>query len=302
MKTKILKRIVDNKYVIFIILFCLLIVVAISILSTGDKTDPISNIADNLHLNVWDWLALIVAFLSLVVSVMTWHSQNETRKNTAIVSSEELQDKLSGYYHSLIRNVINLYSLHIKMDLNNWESYPSEDYMWKMKLTEIDENNISIRLVYGDRFHKIQNFNELIRFFNYSIDATIAHLKQDTLNKGVRKRDIYNLKSMVWLISEHLSNTMNSLFPEDKSHNQNKIRNILTESIGRWYTGIASNQNKLDDNGSYFQDIDSQRFLNDIFNENIDLKNKFLANLKSVIHHHLSKRSDGYDRIPLIDF
>lgn len=302
MKTKILKRIVDNKYVIFIILFCLLIVIAINILSTGDKTDPISNIADNLHLNVWDWLALIVAFLSLVVSVMTWHSQNETRKNTAIVSSEELQDKLSGYYHSLIRNVINLYSLHIKMDLNNWESYPSEDYMWKMKLTEIDENNISIRLVYGDRFHKIQNFNELIRFFNYSIDATIAHLKQDTLNKGVRKRDIYNLKSMVWLISEHLSNTMNSLFPEDKSHNQNKIRNILTESIGRWHTGIASNQNKLDDNGSYFQDIDSQRFINDIFNENIDLKNRFLANLKSVIYHHLSKRSDGYDRIPLIDF
>lgn len=302
MKTKILKRIADNKYVIFIILFCLLIVIAISILSTGDKTDPISNIADNLHLNVWDWLALIVAFLSLVVSVMTWHSQNETRKNTAIVSNEELQDKLSGYYHSLIRNVINLYSLHIKMDLNNWESYPSEDYMWKMKLTEIEENNISIRLVYGDRFHKIQNFNELIRFFNYSIDATIAHLKQDTMNKGVRKRDIYNLKSMIWLISEHLSNTMNSLFPEDKSHNQNKIRNILTESIGRWYAGVASNKNKLDDNGSYFQDIDSQKFINDIFNENADLRNRFLANLKSVILHHLSIRSDGYDRIPLIDF
>lgn len=201
MKNKqIIKKVADNKYAIFIMLFCLFIIIAISILSTGDKTDPISNIADNLHLNVWDWLALIVAFLSLVVSVMTWHSQNETRKNTAIVSSAELQDKLSGYYHSIIRNVINLYSLNIKMDLCDWESYPSEDYMWKMELNEIDENSISIRLVYGDRFHKLQNLNELIRFFNFSIDATVAHLKQNNLNKDTRKRDICNLKSMIWLI------------------------------------------------------------------------------------------------------
>lgn len=188
------------------------------------------------------------------------------------------------------------------MDLNNWESYPSKDYMWKMKLTEIDENNISIRLVYGDRFHKIQSFNELISFFNFSIDATVAHLKQNTLNKDTRKRDIYNLKTMIWLIAEHLSSTMNSLFQEGINTNKNKIRNTLTESINKWYAGVRANQHILDNVEHYFRDIDNQRFINDIFNDNIVLKDKFLANLKSIILYHLTKRADGFDRIPLIDF
>lgn len=72
---------------------------------------------------------------------------------------------------------------------------------------------------------------------------------------------------------------MNSLFPEDICQNQNKIRNTLTESISKWYDGVASHQNKLENDDSYFLEIESQRFISDIFNDNIVLKNRLLANL-----------------------
>lgn len=289
----------DGKYTILTVLIVSFVVILIIKFSSGKHDDPIKNIADNLHINGWDWIALIVALFSLVVSVMAWRSQDETRKNTAIVSKKELRDKLAGYYHSVIRNVVNLYSLYIAMELNDWDSYPSEEYMWKMKLTEFDEDKISVRLVYGDRFHKIQNLNELIRFFNLHVDASIVHLKNGNLDMDIRIRDVNNLKSMIWLIAKHLSDTMDQLFPYGKDgKNKIKIKDNLIGSVDLWYGGIDQSHLPSMKYESFLRDIESKQFIDYIFKS--DEKHDFLHKLKSVIIYHLSKTKDGYDRIPLI--
>lgn len=304
MNKALLRKIAAHKFKLLGIVSSILLVISISILATGEKEDPISNIAANLHLNIWDWLALIVAFMSFVVSFMTWHSQNETMKNTAIIGKEELQDKLAGSYHSLIRNVVNLYSLYIKLDQNEWKSYPSEEYMWKMKLTEFDENSISVRLVYGDRFHKIQNLNELIRFFNMHVDAAVLHLKNGTMGLDVKKRDLIGLNAMIWLIASHLSLTMANLFPRNGSReNYTKIRTNIKECLNQWYDGIekATTSIPIDNYKSLFGDIGNQPFVKNLFNDRSDEKADFIKKISSVIVFHLSKRPDGYDRIPLIE-
>lgn len=303
MYKKLLRKISAHKFKLLGIVSSILLIISVSILATGEKEDPISNIATNLHLNIWDWLALIVAFMSFIVSSMTWYSQNETMKNTAIIGKEELQDKLAGSYHSLIRNVVNLYSLYIKLDQDEWKSYPSEEYMWKIKLTEFDENSISVRLVYGDRFYKIQNLNELIRFFNMHVDAAILHLKNGAIELDVKKRDLTGLNAMIWLIANHLSLTMVNLFPSDNgSENYAKIRTNIKECINQWYNGIdkATASIPLDNYKSMFSDIENHPFVKSLYKDRSDDKADFIMKISSVIAFHLSKRPDGYDRIPLI--
>lgn len=285
----------NHKYTAIIGLIVITPVIFILWLSYGNETNPASNIAKNLNLNPWDWLTLMIAFISLGVAVLTLFSQNETRKNTAIVSNKQLKDKFSGYYNSLIRNVVSLYPLQIKMNLNNWESYPSEDYMWKMKLSEIEENNISIKLVY-EVYHRIQSFNELVRFYNYSVDATVLHLKKDYLSKDIRKKEIDNLISMIWFISSRLLENMDELFQYDKKSIRNIIGSSLYNSIENLHKDLIKDQTVPINFHSCFQEIKTNPFLNEIFMGDQRFPD-FLNNLTAIISFRLSK-----DSITLIPF
>lgn len=297
MNNKKLEKIPTYVYWLLIIT-CILFIIGVLMIV---YLELIRSIAEDLYLSKWDWIALIVAVISLVVALMTWYSQNETRKNTAIVSGELLQNKLTAYYHYVIRNVVNLYSLHMKLELDKWESYPSEDYMWKMKLTEFDEDKISTEVVYKDEFHKIQNLNELIRFFNISVDAVVIHLKNNTLDKDTRVRDIINLKSMTWLIATFLEGTMDSLFPKDNhGRNKEKIREILTQSVHKWNRNVPSDFVSVN-SGLFLPDVEN-KFINDVFIGHDESKKTFLKELNTLVRFHLGKRGDGYDRIPLIRF
>lgn len=294
----VIRSIRRNSFSIIASLFFMVIIIVIVSLSDGEKPDPVSNIADNLHLNIWDWLALVVSFLSFVFSVFTWHSQNETRKNTASMTREELRDMLVGYYHPFMRNVVNLYSLRIKLDETDWTYYPSEDYMWKMKLTEIDEKNISLKLVYGNRFYTLQSLNELIRFFNLNIDATVTHLKDSQISHHDKLRDIVNLTSMIWLIAQNFSVSIEKIFTEEPTGFINsKIRRFVVDSVTRWRV-----YNDVDDSIDYtvINEIDDCSFIERIFENNNDEKVNFLDKLKIAIIGHLSKSKNGFDRIPLI--
>lgn len=282
--------------VIIVIIVSAVLTVVLYNLSQGDKSNAISNIANNLHLIDWDWVAIIIALLSFIVAAMTLHSQNETKKNTSIMSSRELHDNLLRYFDYLIRNIVKLCSLQIKLDNANWNSYPSEEYLWKMKLIELDENNTSIKLLYGDEYHKLQSFNELIRSFNYSIDATIIHLKDITLDKDLRIRDIVNLEAMIWYTSKHLSDIMNYFFGGEC---RTKIKRFIMTFIIQFRQDNYAKID-LDNPKAYYQAINESPFIKEIFNDDEDSKNFFIDNLLFIISCHLSKMKNGYDEIPLI--
>lgn len=281
---------------IFVILFLLVILSLLSICIYDCILDD-SGVARKLHLDMWDWFALLVAAILLLFTVLTWWSQDQTRENTTRLSTVDYRDMLVSCYYNIVRNTINLYSLSECLKDRYTGYYPSEEYLQKLKLYLFDANQISSQDIPKYYYGHFQRIAELCRYFNFHIDATQKHLSSRVIGGDIKKRDMDALVSMNWLVASEIMKTINFICPNEEYGNRDLVREQFIKVTGHFCPDIAS-----------FQDIDhlpyinkhNVKFLTILFEDRQEDYDATLKALNAAIKWHLGNRPDGYPRIGLI--
>ncbi len=273
--------------------------------------DIVSNAVSRLHLDLWDWMALIVALASLFYTIRNWMAQEQTKENTTRLNAEDFRYMLLNCYYNIIRNTINLYSLSVKLQDRYSIEYPSEEYLLKLKLYLLDEQVITFHNISKVYYYRLQRLSELCRFFNLHIDITQRHLSSDSIPEEIKIRDIENLKSMHWLIASQIMSTMDFIFPAgaNNAENRSMIRKYITKVTADFDGKIsddvtdptASSGSRHNDQMSCI-DKNNIEFLKTLFPENDNEYHQLVDRLHYLIKLHCGNKKDGYSRIPLIPF
>ncbi len=282
------------RYFVMLLLAMLLIFMFICIY---DAILVNSGVARKLHLDMWDWFALLVAAFSLCFTIMTWWSQDQTRENTAKLSTEDYRQVLADSYYNIVRNTINLYSLAVCLKNKYSEYYPSEEYLQKLKLHMFDAGQVYSQNIPQMYYGKFQCIAELCHYFNLHIDATQKHLSSKSIDTEIKMRDMETLKAMHWLVSAEMMKIIDYICPEDAGSTN---RNIVSAKFKEIASHFAANDfsSRKNEYPSYIG-TDNISFLKVLFESQQELET-VINMLDSAIHSHLGNRADGYKKIPLI--
>lgn len=191
-----------------------------------------NGVARKLHLDMWDWFALLVATFTLCITIMTWWSQDQTRENTTRLSTKDYRTILVSSYYNIVRNTINLYSLSecLKNKYSNY--YPSEEYLQKLKLHMFDVGQVYTQNIPQEYYGKFMRITEICHYFNIHIDSTQKHLSSKSIGIDIKERDMETLKAMHWLVATEILKLIDYICPNDKGHiNHNIVCNKLVEVV-----------------------------------------------------------------------
>ncbi len=140
----------------------------------------------------WDGFNILVAVLALLFSFFTYLSQKNTSDNTQKISQKTQRNLLLDLIRHLYRNFVITYAIKTKLEDINFEGYPSEEHLVKLK---IPMENVHLEAFYGNgkRYEVMHNLYLNLRNYNYEIDVALMHFKDKSLSQDTKRRDLKTL-------------------------------------------------------------------------------------------------------------
>lgn len=267
----------------------------------------LTNVIDRLHLNMWDWAAILIALISLSVSVYNTYAQYQTMRNTSTLTPKMIWTVMLSLYNNIVRNTIMLYALRTRLEDEDYRGYPSEDILEKMTLHFLRLEQIPVKCMEGKSYYHIKGMIELTDFFNIHLAVTQKHLMSSSIPREIKSHDVGNLISLHWMYACNLYRTMLNIYPiyadskklsDDmcSSRTADRIRTYLL-SLTKDYSEALDVDNELVNSGL---ESDSKRFVNSVFGKDTEDANKFLERLGITISSRLGVRPDGLPFIIII--
>lgn len=141
----------------------------------------------------WDWVALLFSFSSLYIAILTYLSQKQTENNTVknitpIIQKRLLERLISRLYINYIVSI----SIEVKCSKVNFNSYPSEEHLYKM---QIPIDLIHPELFYNNpsHFDIIYEIKQMIEIYNKEIKLVWDHLMSSKITLESKEKDIENI-------------------------------------------------------------------------------------------------------------
>lgn len=214
--------------------------------------DNVSATLSSYGLNQWDWLAMIIAFISLIYAASTFYSQRQTEKNTMKITPESQRKLLIEYARHFYCNLIVICAIEAKLNKIFSEYYPAEEHLLKLK---VDLNSLHP----GIYFNHIKNFSYLnqlqvkMRNFNEEIDVIIRHLTQKHLADYVKERDFNTLKFKMGYLTKQVRETLDLLWPGNKQDHSADMRKYVEACANKRNNDSASGKLLLEQGREYFK-------------------------------------------------
>lgn len=302
-----------HKTHLLILAICIILLTAlgwtihsIQMIAVEGPEDRLTKVITSLHLNIWDWVAIIIALASLSVSGYNTYAQYVTMKNTSTLNPKMIWIVMLSLYHNILRNTIMLYALRIKMNENEYKSYPSEDILDKMNLHFLQLEQIPILCMEGKNYYNIKGMIELTEIFNVHLKSTQKHLMSSLVQSEIKSHDVNNLISLNWMLACNLYSTMISIYPvyagKKDPHNMHlnktsmEVRNYLLNLLSEYTKDHSFGQKSVDETLR----SDCKEFVSHVFGEDKQNTEIFLERLESVINSRIGNREDGLPYIILI--
>ena len=153
-----------------------------------------------LRLNIYDWIAVLIALLSLIIALSSFYvafktlkSQRQTEINTLPIINNDIQEFLLGdLITKLLDGHLRLTAMWYILNETNFKKYPSEHFL---RLITIPQDNIYIELFYDNyhRYRTIQGLIELINEYNSIVEVLEEHLKRKSIEADIIYIEYYNL-------------------------------------------------------------------------------------------------------------
>lgn len=147
---------------------------------------------ERLGLDTWDWVAIIIASISLIVAAWAAWLQFKTEKNTMKITEEGQFDLLVDYFRHFYANLIVTLAIHAKLNKRYDTHYPSEEHFRKL-MVETDVLHPEAFFHSKDKYNSIHNLYLLIRNFNSECAVAEEHVCTKNIIAAAKDRDINTL-------------------------------------------------------------------------------------------------------------
>lgn len=223
----------SNKYIFtaWVLLIVIVIFLIYSIYTLHIPDDEFSEKVNQYHLKEWDWIAIIISSLSLVIALLTFHSQKNTENNTTQLSEEGQRLLLIDYLRHFYCNHVILLTLEKLMDGRFDTHYPSEEHLLKLK---VDQDAIHLEAFNRDasRYGQMHKLLLMLRNYNIDVDVAVTHLTDPTIDKYFKIRDLNTLINKTCSLSQNIFDKMEQYWPGN--FNLREIRrSIVAEAVSR---------------------------------------------------------------------
>lgn len=208
---------------------------------------------DRLHLDVWDWVAFILGFITLIFAACTWSSQEKTQKNTLQITPDGQYLILSDSVRDSYRNISLAYALDFKMQGLYGQYYPSDEMILRMSS---DVNSIfpSLFADRGEKCCSLQRYRVCIKNANTELQVIASQFGNENIKSEL-------LQDNVRLLENRLDNNLgrlNRLLKELWNYDEEKaaiLRKYIISKAADWndnnpdYTRLFLEAEEKFDNG-----------------------------------------------------
>lgn len=201
-------------------------------LSVGVHDQMVSAINTTL-LKDWDWVALIVAAVSLIFAACTWVSQEKTQRNTMRITPDIQFALLRDIFRDTYRMLEVVCALERKMEGRYATHYPAEYHFYKLQYSEdmiypesfIDEpSNCSL----------IKNLGVNFRNANIDIHVATKHISSPAMHPEIKKHDFEMLKKRIIYTLERTREVMKTVWHKTDAEIADAVREyVITEAQDR---------------------------------------------------------------------
>ncbi len=158
-----------------------------------DLSDTKENTNPLLTPDFWRTIAgmsLIVAIIGVIISGLNYKEQKNTQRNTRLLTPDEQISILLDMVRHLYRNLVVTRTIETKMRALNFQAYPSEEHLVKMR---IPLERIKLDSFLNMKFTSLSQLYTLFRNYNEEVMIIKDHFKDPTLNREVKERDLETL-------------------------------------------------------------------------------------------------------------
>lgn len=208
----------------------------------------ISEFAKNHALNDWDWLALIIsivalviASITLIVAIKTLHSQQATQDNTAPIITMKVQKKLWLYLiKQLYYKLQYLHVLQIQLQRCNYKKKPEESFIQSFCI--IPESYIHEELFYDDddNYGDVNWLKKHIMEYNMYFRSATSHLNQRNIKPEIIDRMFFFINDAC----QHALKYYCSIFRKEYKDDNNEFMNYFEDEL------FKNQRNKIEEKGS----------------------------------------------------
>lgn len=170
------------------------------IITSSIFPDYIRHIADELALSYWDWSAIILSLVSLLIAILsflvarrTLISQKRTEKNTSPIINKKVQlFLLNNSLRELYESLISITALYAALEHTSYKIFPSRQF-WH--LVYIDTSNLHEELFYGDdtKFQAIYYLKTSLNKFNSDVLDLDNDISKSTVTSQLKKTIILHI-------------------------------------------------------------------------------------------------------------
>lgn len=168
-----------------------------------------------LHIESWDWVAVLVAVMSLFFAGITFASQHETEKNTMKITPESQRQILKDLIRHYYRNYIIILALERKISGRLRDYYPSEEHLLKLAVN-LDDLHPAAFYNQVENYQRIHNLMMMMRNFNTELGTVTKHLCSPDVPEEAKLRDFATLKFKMGMLAQRTYEAILTMWP-DKS-------------------------------------------------------------------------------------
>lgn len=166
----------------------------------------------------WEYMAISLSILAIVLSVITAILQWQTERNTRMSLSMKAQ-----VYESILKSLLNdlyriqcdIISLQIILIENDFRSYPTDRFLKNMMIRFDDSNLDSFLVVFNkknkskveEHYLKMQEINRLTQNYNVSLEMLMEHLKDPSIDKNTKLFDFSVINNNISFLSQKILQT-----------------------------------------------------------------------------------------------
>ena len=205
----------------------------------------------------WEYIAISLSVLAILLAIITAVSQWKTEKNTRMSLSIKTQ-----VYESIFKLLLNdlyriqcdILSLQIILIENNFQSYPSKRYLKNMMIKFDDSSLDSFLVVFNKKYKnkaeeqylKIQEINRLILDYNINIEILIEHLESPIIDSNTKLFDFSTINNNISFLSKKIIQTAEFIYGKTSDVNLS-----LLQYIKNTLNFFISNENNVTSKENY---------------------------------------------------
>ena len=175
----------------------------------------VEKLAHDGGFDLWDWVAILIAFISLVIAWLMAVWQKRTERNTMKITKEGQIGLLVDYVRHFYTNLVVIVSVNEKLGRRFSTHYPSQEHFRKLTV-DLEVLHPEAFFHSKEKYELVHKLLVLVRNYNIEVGVAEEHVCSRDVFAEAKERDINTLIFKPNLFCESFLNCIRQL--SDKSY------------------------------------------------------------------------------------